>query len=222
MDLKKIPDESTLRKFAKRINTKILHLLLGRTIFLTRKKKLCLAIDATGFHVEDGSYHYRKRLGKQARIRKNIKLSIAVDTDKQLALAARIHKSKTHDINDFAPLLKKAAKIKPCKIVVADKGYDAESSHETAHKLGMECIIPPRNEDVQIHRTEGFYRKKMKRGYSKKKYHQRSKVETVNFVTKKFGAVIYAKKWCMQIKELLFRLLAYNLHRLTVIRRISS
>lgn len=222
LSLTKIPDESTIRKFARRLSTNILHHLLGQTITLTRKKKLHLGIDATGFHVEDSSYHYRKRLGKRAIVRKNVKLSIAVETDKQLILAARIHKSEVHDINDFKQLLKKTAQIMQCKIVVTDKGYAAESSHETAHDLGMDCVIPPRNADVPIHRTKGFYRKKMKRGYSKRKYHQRSKVETVNFVTKRLGAVIYAKRWCMQIREVLFRLLAYNIHRLTKLWRISG
>lgn len=221
LKLDNLPDQSTIRKFARRLSTSILHYLLGQTIILTRKQKLHLGIDATGFHVEDGSHYYRKRLGKHAKVRKNVKASIAVETDKQLILATKIHKSKVHDIKDFEPLLRKVAMVKQCKIVVTDKGYDAESSHELAHQLGIECIIPPRNQDVPVHRTKGMYRKKMKRGYSKKRYHQRSKVETVNFVTKRLGAVLYAKKWFMQIRELLFRFLAYNIHRLVQLRRIS-
>lgn len=214
--LKRLPVTSTLKMFARRIKSVVLHHLLGDCTLLTGKQKLKVAIDATGFHVEDGSYHYRKRLGKQAKVRKNVKLSIAVETDKQIVLAARVRKSKAHDTKDLKPLLIKTAHIKPCAIVVLDKGYDAEASHEIAHDLGMECIIPPRYADVPIHRTKGFYRKQMKRGYSKKKYHQRSKVETVNSVLKRvFGAIVHARKWCMQVKEMLFKLLAYNLYRLT-------
>lgn len=214
--LKRLPAASTIKMFARRMKSTILHQLLGDCIHLTDKKKLKIAIDATGFHVEDGSYHYRKRLGKQAKVRKNVKSSIVVETDEQVVIAAKFRKSKAHDIKDYAPLIKKAKSIMPCLIVVLDKGYDAESSHELAHALGMDCIIPPRNEDVPVHRTKGMYRKKMKRGYSKKKYHQRSKVETVNFVVKKMcGAVVHARKWCMQVKEMLFKLLAYNLYRLS-------
>lgn len=214
--LKRLPASSTIKMFAGRMKSTILHQLLGECILLTHAKRLKIAIDATGFHVEDGSYHYRKRLGKQAKVRKNVKSSIVVETDEQIVLAAKFRKNKRHDVKDFPVLLKKARAITECVIVVADKGYDAESSHELAHDLGMDCIIPPRNEDVPVHRTKGAYRKKMKRGYSKKKYHQRSKVETVNFVVKKIcGAVVHARKWCMQVKEMLLKLLAYNLYRLS-------
>ena len=57
-------------------------------------------------------------------------------------------------------------------------------------------IIPARNEDVPIWKTSGRYRKLMKRGYSKKKYHQRNKNETVNSVVKrKWGDGTLALRW---------------------------
>ena len=65
---------------------------------------------------------------------------------------------------------------KAVKLVVLDKGYDDEKVHEFIREF-MEAlsIIPARNEDVPIWKTSGRYRKLMKRGYSKKKYHQRNK-----------------------------------------------
>ncbi|MEK7841217.1 MAG: IS5 family transposase [Deltaproteobacteria bacterium] len=223
LGLNRLPRPTTLSKFAKRIKTSLIENLIGSCIKLTRRKKTDLGIDATGYHIEDGSYHYRERLGKASKTRKNLKLSIAVDTNKQLILASKVRKSKAHDNQDFISLVKKSNRVKQVRRIVADKAYDAEKNHEfVVDEIGAECIIPPRNEEVPIHRTKGEYRKKMKRGYSKRKYHQRSKVETVNFVMKRlFGAVIYAKNWIMQKKELLFKCLAYNIHRL-VKMRISS
>ena len=82
-------------------------------------------------------------------------------------------------------------------------------------------IIPARNEGVPIWRTSGRYRKLMKRGYSKKKYHQRSKNETVNYVVKQLmGDMVYALDWRMQNKELLFRYIMYAVYRFDKIKNI--
>ncbi|MBW2979754.1 hypothetical protein KY307_03850 [Candidatus Woesearchaeota archaeon] len=62
---------------------------------LTRKRKLRTAIDATGFKLQDGSQHYRKRLGILTTYKKNIKASTIVDTDIQLILATKFRKSFT-------------------------------------------------------------------------------------------------------------------------------
>lgn len=218
LGLNKLPDPSTLKKFAKKISCSFIENLIGSCINLTRKRKLKLGVDSTGYHLEDGSFHYRKRLGKSSKTRKNLKLSISVETDKQLILVGKVRKSRAHDNKDFIPLVYKSNNIKQVKIAV-DKGYDDEDNHIFCKSIGAECIIPPRDYGATNHPNKFSNRNKLKKGYSKKKYHQRSKVETVNFVMKRvFGAVIYAKRWVMQKKELLFKCLAYNLHRLVKMR----
>ena len=220
LGLFRLPHPSTVKKFAKRIQSNLIENLIGDCIMMTRKKKLNLGIDSTGYHLEDGSFHYRKRLGKESKVRKNVKLSISVETDKQLIVVPKIRKSKRHDNIDFIPLAKKSSEIKPVKIVVADKGYDDEKNHVfVKDELKGECIIPPRDYGCKIKHKKFSNRNKLKKSYSKKKYHQRSKVETVNFVMKRlFGAVIYAKIWLMQKKEMLFKCLAYNIYRLVKLR----
>lgn len=222
LGLKRIPDSSTVRKFAKRIKTEILYYLLADCSNKVDKKKLKLAVDATGLHVEDGSFSYRKRLGISTKTRKNVKLSACIDTQAQLVTAVKIRKSKAHDNKDFISLIQKTAKIKPIKIVVADKGYDAEKNHKFCHeKLNAECIIPLREHTKKKHRTQGYWRKKLRHGYNKRKYHQRSKIESVFFVIKRlFGAILQSKKWHTQKIELLCKIIAYNAYRLTK-RRMS-
>lgn len=218
--LKRIPDSSTLKKFAKRIKARIIYFMFEDNGKQINKINLKLAVDATGVHLEDGSFHYRKRLGLPSKTRKNIKLSAAIDTQTQLVTAVKLRKSKAHDNKDFITLLRKSSAIKPIKIVVADKGYDAEKNHKFCHeKLNAECIIPPREKTNKKHRTRGRYRKKLRHGYSKKKYHQRSKIESVFFVIKRlFGAVLYSKEWHTQKIEILCKIIAYNAHRLTKLR----
>lgn len=221
LGLHALPNSTTLIKFAKRISCSMMQEIIGSCINLTRRKKTDVGVDATGYHLEDGSYHYRKRLGNQAKVRKNLKLSIAADTKKQLILAVRIRKSKAHDTRDFLPLIKESSKIKPIIIVSADKAYDSEENYKFVYKnLKAKVAIPQRDYGKKrIPRNNRKYRNKGKREFNEKEYHQRSKVETINFVMKRlFGGVVYAKKWIMQKKELLFKCLAYNIHRLVKLR----
>jgi hypothetical protein len=77
-------------------------------------------------------------------------------------------------------------------------------------------IIPARYVHVPIWRTHGKYRKEMKRGYSKILYHQRNKNETIISVIKRlFGEQITSRLIRTQNRELSFRCIAYNIHRLT-------
>ncbi|MGB7952371.1 MAG: hypothetical protein WCF23_00195, partial [Candidatus Nitrosopolaris sp.] len=60
------------------------------------------------------------------------------------------------------------------------------------------------------------YRKQMKRGYSKLLYNQRNKNETIVSVIKRpFGEHITSRLVKTQNRELSFRCIAYNIHRLT-------
>ena len=210
LGLNKLPSPSTLKMFAKRIKSDILHKMIGKAINFTRKRTLTVAIDSTGFHVEDGSYYYRKRLGLSTKVKKFVKLSAVVDTDKQIILSVKVRKKLAHDNRDFKPLIKKASKIKKIKAVVGDKSYDCEDNHRfVVEDLRAECIIPPRDYGKKARHKRFSYRNKLKKRYSKRKYHQRSKIETVFFVIKKlFGAVLLSKKWLMQMKEQLLRVLA--------------
>ena len=221
MGMFKLPHPSTLKKFAKRIQSKLIEKLIGNCINLTKKRKLNLGIDATGYHVEDGSFYYRQRLGNACKTRKNLKLSIAVETDRQIVVMPKIRKSRAHDSIDFIHLADKSNKIKPVRRISADKGYDSNTNCKFVIKtLKAKAFIAYRDYGKKrIFRNNMKYRNMMIRNFDDDEYHQRSKVETVNFVMKRlFGAIIYAKIWMMQKKELLFKCLAYNVYRLVKMR----
>ena len=223
LGLFQVPSASTLKMFAKRMTVGILELLLGSGIHLTRKKKLVTAIDSTGFELEDGSYHYVKRLGKASKQRKTLKLSGCADTDKHLFVSAKMRKGKAHDNQDFKPLIKKAKKNtgKQIKTNTGDKAYDSEYLHVFAEQEGFEHIAPLRNKDVPVWRTRGIHRKKLRRKFPEKKYHRRSIIENMWFCVKRLcGNTMKAKKWMMQKKEMLARLICYNLNRLLKLHRV--
>jgi transposase len=236
LGLTNIPHPDTLRKFRGRIKQTVLELVLLQTIARTGIKKLVLGQDGTGFKSKKISHYYvfrldyfqrkkgkKKKKGrprKKRRIKKYIYVQIMVELRTQMPIAVSISRKPADDYNKFAPVAKKVIKLgKDIKLVVLDKGYDAEHVHEFIREvLGAESIIPARNENVAIHRTYGKYRKLMKKGYSKKKYHQRSKNETVNSVVKrKWGDATLALNWRNQNKEIIFRLILYAARRFTSI-----
>jgi Transposase DDE domain len=101
-------------------------------------------------------------------------------------------------------------------VVIGDKGYDSEENHVLVRELlhGF-SIIPTRYEHVPIWRTHGRYRKQMKHGYSKVLYNQRNKDETIVSVIKRlFGEHLMSRLIRTQNRELSFRCIAYNTHRL--------
>ena len=83
-------------------------------------------------------------------------------------------------------------------------------------KLKGFSIIPSRYEkDVPIWKTRGKYRKEMKRGYSTILYNQRNKDETIVSVIKRLFVELKSSRLIrMQNRELTFRCITYNLHRM--------
>jgi hypothetical protein len=164
LELKRIPEHSTLVKFAKRISVSMLDSLLSI------KQAGIAAIDSTGFETESKSYYYRQayRSKEKQKTRRYDKLSIAVDTDKQLILSQRIRKGPRNDNIDFKTLLRDL-KI---DYVVADKGYDSRANRLYAlRKLKAYPHIPYRKNSGAT-----YIKKKRKLKFDESIYHQRSKV----------------------------------------------
>jgi len=83
--------------------------------------------------------------------------------------------------------------------MIGDKGFDAQKNHDVVHRVGALLITPLRNEKVPVWRTKGAGRKRLKRYFPNKKYHRRSKKETVWGVVKQgYGDAVRAIKFRMQ------------------------
>ena len=117
LGLDRVPSHSTIVRFVNKIKRQI-NKLLGICQAVT------VAVDATGFELESKSYYYRmiRDNSRRKKTKKFMKLSIAVDVDKQSILSYKIRKSRAHDSRDFKFLVKKLI----CNHVIADKGYDSK------------------------------------------------------------------------------------------------
>ena len=152
-------------------------------------------------------------------IKKYAKLSIGADVLQQIICFIKIRRAPArHDNIDFKPIVTKILNIKSLSVVVVgDKAYDSEDNHVLVReKLHGFSIMPTRYENVPIWKTKGRYRKEMKRGYNNKMlYNQRNKDETIVSVIKRlFGEHITSTLVRMQNRELTFRCIAYNAHRM--------
>lgn len=146
-----------------------------------------------------------------------LKPTLGTELRTQLVTAVKLRRGPANDNRDFRPVVMKAHRIMPIGLGIGDKGYDAEKNHELLRdELGAMSIIPARNDgDVPVWRTDGRYRKEMKRGYSKKEYHQRSKDETVFSVIKRvMGDEIRSMGVKAQNNEMRAKIISYNAARI--------
>lgn len=198
--LPRIPVHTTIVRFVKKIKN-----IIG--LVLDIRQSPSVAIDGTGFELETKSYYYRTiwNSDEKQKTKRYMKLSMTIDTDKQLILTYKIRRKFRHDNIDFKKLLKDIV----CKQVVADKGYDSRSNRRyVINKLKAIPIIP-----VRWHTNFYGYLKKNKK-IDGKNYHQRSKVETVfSVIKRKYGSILRCKSYTTQQVELISKLITYNLDR---------
>ena len=202
LNLREVPDHSTLIKFQKRIKAPLIDSLL------CKKKVKTSAIDGSGFETSHMSYHYANTWNRQdkRKYRRYLKLSIAIDTDSQYILAQKIRLGPRNDHIDFERVMKNVQ----CKYVLADKGYDSKKNRYFVLKeMKAYPYIPYRKMSGRTYEKLGVPLR-----FNKKIYNQRSKVETVfSVIKRKYGSYILSKSFETQKKELLIRLVAYNIDR---------
>ena len=152
----------------------------------------------------------------KTKTRRFVKLTIGAELKTQLVTSIKVRRGPANDNRDFEPVVRRAHRIKRIKVGIGDKGYDAEKNHELLRdELHAQSIIPARQEDVPVWRTRGRYRKEMKRGYSKKTYHQRSKDETIFSVIKRtMGDEVRSIRVKGQNNEMRMKIISYNAARI--------
>ena len=202
LNLRTVPDHSTLVKFHNRLKPEIINSLL------CDKKANVVAVDASGFQTNHMSYHFANVWNSQdkRKHRRYLKLTIAIDTNTQYVLANKIRLSPRNDTIDFMSVLKDVK----CDYVVADRGYDSKKNRRFVLRQMKSCPQIPYRSISPVYRFSGG----AKLEFHKQIYHQRSKVETVfSVIKRKYGNFILSKSFESQKKELIFRLIAYNIDR---------
>jgi len=220
--LKRIPHYTSLQKASARLESIWLRRIIARFVKERESEEtmvMVIGIDSTGYRLEHASKYYQTRLtykGKERDIRrKHLKSTISADMNTQLIVSVKHRRGPASDHKDFPPVVRNTHREVRASVYVADRGYDSEANHQLVRdELGAHSIIPPRNQDVPAHRTNGQYRKEMKKKFDKKTYNQRAKTETVFSVVKRtMGENIYSRKVSTQNREIELRYIAYNARR---------
>ena len=215
LGLNKLPNYTTLIKFAKNLPTKVLNkLVLAFKRLIPRPKKI--VIDATGMTLDNASQHYCKRVGLKSKKRPFMKTTFIVDIEQYLILLCKMRKKSRHDTIDAKPMLKKLAKYYSPEVLYADRGYD----DNTIFKISFEILkayplILQKNIFTPKHRKTGAYRKLTCDVFDYGEYLQRNKIETLNSMFKKrFGSNVKSRIDKIQKVEILIRVIAYNIDRM--------
>lgn len=215
LGLNKIPDYTTLIKFAKRLPTIIFErLIIGFSKFIEQPEKV--AIDGTGISLDNASPHYCKRIGKHYQKRPFLKLSVIVEIKHYLILQFKVRKKARHDVIDARPMVRKLAKNYNPEIFYGDRGYDDEKLFKLVfEELGAYPLILQKRLDVPKYKRKGRYRKETVDVFDYGEYLQRNKVETAfSILKRRFGFSIKSKVVKTQKVEAMSRIIAYNIERM--------
>jgi IS5 family transposase len=212
LELKAVPDHTTISRMLKRLTLARLEALLTEILKQLEEKEEMVAVDATGFRFTQGSAYYTTRSGR--KYRDWVKGVYAVGAGSQFIVAWESAHHIVHDTHFLLPLKRRIARYGKQKngkrdwILLADAGFDTS-------KLKDRDLVPPirrggklvdpqrkaRAELVSQARLEGIFG-------------QRWKSETVHSVIKRlFGDVIRSRSWSLQRREPILKALVYNLHR---------
>ncbi len=215
LGLNKLPDYTTLIKFAKRLPAAIFDkLMVAFSKFIKQPEKV--AIDGTGISLDNASPHYCKRIGKPYKKRPFLKLSVIVEIKHYLILQFKVRKKARHDLIDAYPMVQKLAKNYQPEAFYGDRGYDSEKLFKIVfEELGAYPLILQKRLDVPKHRRKGQYRKQTIDVFDYGEYLQRNKVETAfSILKRKFGFSIKSKDVKNQKVEAMCRIVAYNIDRM--------
>jgi hypothetical protein len=211
LELKRVPDYSTLSRAFKQTKPDGLDRMLTSCLRKTGVAQSEAAVDTTGFQVGTASAYYQARSGKKAR--SWAKLSAAVLIPSLMVASAHASWGPSNDKSTFKVTMAPAASRVQISDLYADAGYDAEWIHRWCRgRRGIRSWIPP-----VVHSPSGnvggYWRGEMVDGLSKN-YGRRWGIEAFNSVVKrKWGAQTTARTKRGQLREILLKTVVYQIHR---------
>ena len=197
-----VASKSTLQRYTAKLKLPFWRGLFNLTI---EKSSSIFMIDGTGLFKTCASKHYIKRIDGKYKFSKGFHFSIITD-EKGKIQNLRIRKNYGHDVKDIKVLFEHL-KNKP-KIIIMDKGYDAEWIHELFENAGIRSIAPTRK-----NAKRGFYRRKLMRNFPKKLYYKRNMVESIFHAFKqKYGSSVSSKNISSARSEVYCKAILHNIY----------
>jgi len=171
----------------------------------------CVAIDPTHFQITRPSVSYCQRTKRKLEREPNRKVTIATGTRSLRIVDAVIYAySRRHGLDDLDKLLGQWVKG---RTIVADTEFDAEDRfHKKIIALGGKGVAPLKHKNVQIHKTKGSRRKKLRRRWPGRSYRRRPLTETANSMLKRgFGETLRGKSVGQQARHFYMKCFTHNM-----------
>jgi hypothetical protein len=239
IDLKTVPDFTTLQKAADRLLVSVeagrlldLTIRLGKFIGKLSSKAPLAAMDGTGLESRHASAYYVRRKAKGGKSEQKLtyqrfpKAGLVCECRSHLILAVVPHRGPGPDITHFRRAFDQAHRRLRFTTLAADAGYDAEHTHLYARSHGVRTLIPPLIGRPTAKPPSGYWRRTMLRVLPRSRYGQRWQSETVNSMLKRhLGSALRARTYWSQCRETILRALTLNvmiLRRRQVFDRASG
>lgn len=211
LGLSRVPDHSTLQRFADRaVTPDSVDRVLGQLVERVGPAIEDVAMDAAGMGPSNASAYYPARRG--TRHKGCVKLSPVVVCGCLRPLALAVRRGPRHDTSEAADVLARAAAKGRPKRLSADKGCDAERVHEFCYqRWEVRRYIPAvvKRKDGGI---GGRYRSRM--GTVPKAYGKRWHAESfMSGLTRTTGSALTGRKSNTLGAEAALRVLAYTVRR---------
>ena len=196
-----VASKSTLQRYASKLKIPFWRRIFNLTI---GKCSSIFSIDGTGLEKTCASKHYIKRIDSPYKFGKGFHFSIVVDKKGKIQ-GLRLRKKHGSDVKDIKNLFKNL--INKPKVILMDKGYDAEWIHELFEKTGIKSIAPTRK-----NARRGFYRRKLMKKFPQKLYNKRNIVESIFHAFKqKYGSNIFSKNITSARSEVYCKAILHNI-----------
>ena len=223
LQLRSVPDYTTLYRFLKRLDDKTINQALGEAARRLgtvgpRRRRARVAVDATGLAQGAVSTFFVRRMDHHTNQplpwRHWLKWLVAVDVDRQLLLSQTARSGPWNDCGNLPGLVEAANQVVPIGLVLADAEFDSERNHTyVRQQLRARSIIPAKR-GKKTWRIHGV-RAEMRRAFPRRQYSRRALVETVfSTIKRKLSARAPGRTLPMQQRQALLLGLAYNLYRL--------
>jgi hypothetical protein len=224
IELKKVPDFTTLQKAADRLlRSQAASRLLDMTVRLGKfvgkidSKSPLAAMDGTGLESRHASAYYVRRKAKGGKSEQKLtyqrfpKAGLVSHCKSHLILAVVPQRGPGPDITHFRKAFDQAQRRLRFTTLAADAGYDAEHTHVYSRSHGVRTLIPPLIGRPTTKPPAGYWRRTMLRVLPHSRYGQRWQSETVNSMLKRLlGSALRARTYWSQCRETALRALTLN------------
>ena len=220
LGLVSVPDHSTLYRFMRRLSVELLNTVLIAALKQVpgpaTPVKATVAVDGTGLTPGAISTFFVKRVkdrGNGFEWRHWLKWVVVVDTDRHAIVAQVAHRGPYNDCATLRPLVDAAQRVIPIGCVLADAEFDSERNHQhIRQQLKAQSIIPAKRGKASWN-IQGI-RAKMRKRFPRRKYGQRSLIESVfSAIKRKLSARAPGHSTETQQLQALLLGLAYNVYR---------